>query len=98
MSESLQLFTIKRQINTDNYQLSGIMQNRLDLKEEANEILQAYGQDSPQYKEALAQTATADAELEQEQNTLQIDIQQLTAWAESLQDGIEKSNERVFGS
>ncbi|MBR1754433.1 hypothetical protein IJ732_06305 [bacterium] len=98
MSESLQLFTIRRQINTDNYQLSGIQQNRLDAKEELTEILNAYGQDSPQYKEAMAQAATLDAELEQEQNVLQLDIQQLTAWAESLQEGIEKSNERIFGA
>lgn len=98
MSESLQLFTIGRQINTDNYRLSSIQQNRLDLKEEISELLNTYGQDSPQYEQALAETATIDAELEQEQNSLQLEIQQLTAWKESLQEGIEKSTDRIFGA
>lgn len=98
MADSTQLFTIGRQINTDNYQLSGIMQNRLDIKEELSDVLDTYGQDSAQYKAAMAQASAADAELEQEQNALQIDIQQLTAWKESLQESIENSNKRVFGA
>ena len=79
-SENLQIRTIISQISVNNYMLSDIQQQRADIAEELTDVIQQFGQDSPQYQSALAQTNAIDADLELEQNELQISNQQLAAW------------------
>ena len=85
------------QINQIKYELQSIQQERLDVMEECQEVLETYGQDSTQYQEATAQANVIDTELEMEQNQLQVSLQMLQAWRESEEDETKQTNDRIFG-
>ncbi|MBQ9688170.1 hypothetical protein IJV79_00880 [bacterium] len=95
-SENLQIRTIISQISVNNYMLSDIQQQRADIAEELTDVIQQFGQDSPQYQSALAQTNAIDADLELEQNELQISNQQLAAWKEGLEESRDNTINDIF--